>query len=124
MGIFSGVNQVCAQCVLTCKQFRQVILWNCTKFESKRVAISQKTNTPITSRRKGSPTSVNKRCPICLMTKRMSEHHIKPVSQGGLSHARNIIYVCSDCHDRLEEYADEGVYYTPSLGTKIRLSIT
>ena len=31
---FKGVNKVCAQCVRKCKQFENVILINCPKFQS------------------------------------------------------------------------------------------
>lgn len=31
---FKGVNKVCAQCVRDCKQFENVILVNCPKFQS------------------------------------------------------------------------------------------
>jgi len=31
---FKGVNKVCAQCVRNCKQFENVILINCPKFQS------------------------------------------------------------------------------------------
>ena len=34
---FKGVNKVCAQCVRNCKQFENVILVNCPKFQSIRV---------------------------------------------------------------------------------------
>jgi len=38
---FNGINKVCAQCVNDCKQFENVILINCPKFQSKR------TETPV-----------------------------------------------------------------------------
>jgi hypothetical protein len=31
---FKGVNKVCAQCIRDCKQFENVILINCPKFQS------------------------------------------------------------------------------------------
>jgi len=31
---FSGINKVCAQCINDCKQFENVILINCPKFQS------------------------------------------------------------------------------------------
>ena len=51
---FKGVNKVCAQCINDCKQFENVILMNCPKFESVR------TDTPLSSRRGKSSVVQNK----------------------------------------------------------------
>jgi hypothetical protein len=51
---FKGVNKVCAQCVRDCKQFENVILVNCPKFQSIR------TDTPLSSRRTKSAVVQNK----------------------------------------------------------------
>lgn len=34
MGSFTGINKACAQCIRDCKQFDNVILVNCPKFQS------------------------------------------------------------------------------------------
>jgi len=61
-------------------------------------------------------------CPICLNLAPTSKHHIVPRSNNGKDENRNIIKVCKHCHDILEEYADKGIYYSPELARKIRLT--
>lgn len=51
---FKGVNRVCGQCVRNCKQFENVVLVNCPKFQSIR------TDTPLSSRRAKSAVVQNK----------------------------------------------------------------
>lgn len=51
---FKGVNKVCAQCINTCKQFENVVLMNCPKFQSIR------TETPLSFRRRKSAVVQNK----------------------------------------------------------------
>jgi len=51
---FKGVNRVCAQCIRTCKQFENVVLVQCPKFQSIR------TETPLSSRRGKSAVVQNK----------------------------------------------------------------
>ena len=51
---FTGVNNVCAQCVQECKQYEQVTLVNCPKFSTKQ------TDKPCPSRRGKRPRMQNK----------------------------------------------------------------
>ena len=53
-GTFKGVNKVCAQCAHDCKQFENVILMNCPKFQSIR------TENALSSRRTKSAVVQNK----------------------------------------------------------------
>lgn len=83
--------------------------------------------TPLTNKESSKPTLLNEKlktgvCPICF-TKPIifSKHHIIPKSQYGTDDYKNIINVCKHCHDILEEYADNGIYYSPELARIIRL---
>lgn len=60
-------------------------------------------------------------CVVCRQRKYVETHHIIPQNKGGISCESNIIKACVDCHNILEDYADRGVYYSPSLGDKIRI---
>jgi len=51
---FQGTNKVCAQCLRDCKQFENVTLVNCPKFQSIR------TDDPLSSRHGKSPRIQNK----------------------------------------------------------------
>ena len=44
-----------------------------------------------------------KRCFLCGVNFGVYRHHIKPKIQGGTSDRRNIINLCEDCHNRVEE---------------------
>jgi 5-methylcytosine-specific restriction endonuclease McrA len=65
----------------------------------------------------------NGKCPICLAEPiKFSKHHITPRAKGGTDNFANIVRVCKGCHDKLEEYADKDIYYSPQLATQIRLT--
>jgi hypothetical protein len=51
---FKGVNKVCAQCINDCKQFENILLVQCPKFQSIR------TETSLSSRRARSAVVQNK----------------------------------------------------------------
>jgi len=62
-------------------------------------------------------------CPICLVNKANSDHHIMPKSAGGSDSPRNKVRLCKSCHDIVESLYDEfGLLYSPDLVTKIRLN--
>jgi len=61
-------------------------------------------------------------CPICQVNKKVSEHHIKPLSQGGSDKKINLVVLCKSCHDIVEEYAEQGRYYSPQLIKEIQLA--
>ena len=54
MDSFKGINKVCAQCIRDCKQFENVILINCPKFQSSQ------TQTPLPYSYKKRPRIKNK----------------------------------------------------------------
>jgi len=43
-----------------------------------------------------------RKCRHCGVRKHLTVHHIKPRSEGGENTERNLITLCSDCHDRVE----------------------
>ena len=43
------------------------------------------------------------RCFICLKEKKLGRHHIKPQSEGGNHDKRNLLRVCEQCHNIVEE---------------------
>ena len=60
-------------------------------------------------------------CPVCLVNLATTKHHIKPLSQGGLDTLKNKVGLCPNCHNIVEAYADNCVYYSPDLVKKIQL---
>lgn len=50
-----------------------------------------------------------RKCPLC-DGEANSPHHIRPRSEGGTDEPRNIVWLCSSCHDRVE-----GIPFTPDL---------
>lgn len=54
-------------------------------------------------------------CPIC-GKEASSEHHIRPVADGGSDDKRNKVLVCFSCHDLLEQiYEETGMMFCPAL---------
>lgn len=43
-----------------------------------------------------------RKCRHCKSSKRLTVHHIKPREEGGLNEERNLITLCSECHDKVE----------------------
>ena len=43
-----------------------------------------------------------RRCRLCTGKKRLTVHHITPREHGGTEDARNLITLCSTCHDKVE----------------------
>jgi len=60
-------------------------------------------------------------CPVCLVNLAAGKHHIKPLSQGGLDTPKNKVGLCLNCHNIVEAYADNCIYYSPDLVRKIQL---
>ena len=50
-----------------------------------------------------------RKCPLCDKDAN-SNHHIKPISEGGIDESRNIVWLCRPCHDKVE-----GIPFTPDL---------
>lgn len=63
---------------------------------------------------------IERLCPICGAIAN-SPHHVKPRSLGGSDNARNIVYLCCQCHDYIEEIQEQqGVELSPELISKMR----
>lgn len=45
-------------------------------------------------------------CYCCGTRLHLTDHHLKPRSEGGTDHPDNIVTVCADCHDEVEGPAD------------------
>jgi len=58
-----------------------------------------------------------KRCFFCKTTKRMTKHHIIPLSIGGTSKKKNKEYLCDRCHKKLH------VLLTPVINYLIERSL-
>jgi len=48
-------------------------------------------------------------CPICKKEKAISPHHIRPRKFGGSDNKYNIIWLCVDCHNKVEYATDNGL---------------
>src|SRR5713226_7620310 len=51
-------------------------------------------------------TTKNSKCYCCGTRLLLSDHHLKPRSEGGTDHPDNLVTVCRDCHDEVEGPAD------------------
>jgi 5-methylcytosine-specific restriction endonuclease McrA len=142
----NGVNKVCKQCIRACKQYAQVELIACPKFFSIRRAQSGET-VPTFRRAKiaqppkqrkikakrpnghgkqdfdysASPTPRGS-CPICKSQKATSKHHILPRALGGTDDKKNIVWLCPDCHNIVEEHTSEDSLYCPKMVKHIRVA--
>lgn len=56
-----------------------------------------------TSRRRKTKSTF---CYCCKTRLHLTDHHLKPRSEGGTDHPDNIVTVCADCHDEIEGPAD------------------
>jgi len=141
--MFSGTNIVCVPCVHKCKQFREVVVEFCPKRKSRVtkklapvtgsgiavVAHSKKkesTYTPLQKKLKTqyrASTTPKGLCPVCKENKKSSNHHIKPLTQGGTNNKKNIVALCQRCHDIIETYTDNRQYYSPNLVREVRLQL-
>jgi len=70
-------------------------------------------------------TIAQEMCPVCKVRPALSPHHIKPRAEGGSDDDRNIVYLCTTCHDIVEEIYDRtGRKYSPDLADWIRLQVS
>ena len=47
--------------------------------------------------------NTGKGCYLCSAILGVYRHHIKPKSEGGSDNTRNIVYLCEECHNLVEE---------------------
>jgi len=61
---------------------------------------------PLDTRKPRGRKTKNSMCFCCGTRLRLSDHHLKPRSEGGTDHPDNLVTVCHDCHDEIEGPAD------------------
>jgi len=57
-------------------------------------------------------------CYICDSTNRLTVHHIKSREDGGTDDPRNLLIVCYECHDHIE---DKSIDYINELSTRVKI---
>jgi hypothetical protein len=61
---------------------------------------------PLDTRKPRGHKTKNSMCFCCGTRLRLSDHHLKPRSEGGTDQPDNLVTVCFDCHDEIEGPAD------------------